>query len=484
VIRIVPTSDLGLDVLLGGGWRLITRLPEKTSATVLVRGGAGSGKTLMGFQVALDLAKALNGDVAVGCVEILPSEYVAQLLSARTDIEEKRIVRLPGEATAHKEPRIFCGLLADLDPEAPDLVASLERLEKDITARGGKPVVFVVDSLIEGYGIGSSTPRISADAVIKFAVAGGYGLVLCEETRDETQSPWVFAVDTVLELGVESKERGRWIEVRKHRFGPTASGKHELELRTGARPVVYPELHAWLTRHIAAALETRGWKLTRGVPQLAWHETLVQNITPNAGAFRASFILVVGSNREIVLPIALGLLPTENKQGKDLIIEFDPLLQEEAIKTEKQLVVCYLPTLYGTARVIRTILEQLTIMFASGQLPRRVVVSEFAPINTFRWDEMLRNFASVMARCACKIPVIACGITQSPQQHSLFAYADLLLNVEGGLGGGNITSINGSIRSRWPASFQPLTWKPNLQVPVNSLPGYTTLSQRQRSAGD
>lgn len=231
--RIVPTGDLGLDLLLGGGWRLVTRLPEQSSAMVLVRGGAGAGKTLVSLHAALALANALGGDVVVGCVEILPSEYVAQLRSARPDIEEGSIVVLPGSVTSQAGPRIFCGLLTDLDPGAPDLVASLESLGQDVARAGGKPACFIVDSLIEGYGIGTSAPRTSADAVMKFAAQGGYGLVLCEEAHGDALSPWVFAVDTVLDLGVEPRERGRWLEVRKHRFGPSVSGRHELELRGG-----------------------------------------------------------------------------------------------------------------------------------------------------------------------------------------------------------------------------------------------------------
>ena len=63
MIRTVPTGDLGLDVLLGGGWRLVERLPGLESATVLLRGGPGTGKTLLSVDVALALAGALNGDV-------------------------------------------------------------------------------------------------------------------------------------------------------------------------------------------------------------------------------------------------------------------------------------------------------------------------------------------------------------------------------------------------------------------------------------
>jgi len=240
MIRSVPTGDLGLDVLLGGGWRLVTRLPDRESATVLVRGGAGAGKTLVGLDVALGLAKALDGDVVVGCVEILPSEYAAQLRSARGELAEGRLVTLPGSAASTTSPRVFAGLLTEIDPSAPDLVASLEALGRDVVSAGGKPVVFVIDSLIEGYGIGASASRMSADAVMKLAAQGGYGVVLCEEQIGSTPSPWVFAADTVLELGTEARERGRWVEVRKHRFGASVSGRHELEIPGGDRWPCFP----------------------------------------------------------------------------------------------------------------------------------------------------------------------------------------------------------------------------------------------------
>ena len=48
VIRAVPSGDLGLDLLLGGGFRLVKRLPDRESATVLVRGGAGRRQDLGG----------------------------------------------------------------------------------------------------------------------------------------------------------------------------------------------------------------------------------------------------------------------------------------------------------------------------------------------------------------------------------------------------------------------------------------------------
>jgi hypothetical protein len=88
-----------LDVLFGGGWRLVARLPGLASATVVVRGGSGAGKTLVGLQVAIELASALDGDIAVACVEILPTEYAAQIRSARSSLEASRVFVMPASVS-------------------------------------------------------------------------------------------------------------------------------------------------------------------------------------------------------------------------------------------------------------------------------------------------------------------------------------------------------------------------------------------------
>ena len=47
MIRVVPTGDLGLDVLLGGGWRLVKHFEDRESATVVVRGGSALSHVAM-----------------------------------------------------------------------------------------------------------------------------------------------------------------------------------------------------------------------------------------------------------------------------------------------------------------------------------------------------------------------------------------------------------------------------------------------------
>lgn len=442
MIRTISGGDLGLDVLLGGGFRLVTRLPDRASATVLVRGGPGSGKTLVGLHVALELAKALGGDVAVGCVEILPSEYAAQIRSARSDIPEARVIALPASAPmASAEPRVFAGLLSDLDPAEPDLVASLETFERDVRGMGGKPVVFVVDSLIEGYGIGASASRTSVDAVMKFAAQGGYGLVLCEETLTAAPSSWVFAADTVLELGVEPLERGRWIEVRKHRFGASTSGRHEIDLRG---PEVFPEPHAWVALDLRDVLGAHGWSFREGTgtPALMLHPGLHTNATMRP--FEGAFAFVTSSNMGVARTLAYGLLPVGTTSERDLLFEFDPLV----LVTEGQFGApgdnYYVPTVHGAARGLRDLVEGFAYEMndPTSMVPRvqRVVLGDLdlvlpAP-DALAWVEAVRVFTSLVVATGWGIPVIAYagGLGEengAAARSTLWRHADVAIAVRG-----------------------------------------------------
>ncbi len=428
MIRSVSTGDLGLDVLLGGGFRLVKRLLELESATVVVRGGAGAGKTLVALQVAVELAKELGGDVAVGCVEILPSEYVAQVVSARPDLEGRVIMLAstpvvipPGGRGATRLPRVVCGLLTDLDPATPDLVGSLEGLGRDVTAAGGEPRVFLVDSLIEGYGLGASTPRIGADAVMKFAAQGGYGLVLCEETHGAGASPWIFAADTVLELGVEPRERGRWIEVRKHRFGASVSGRHEIDLGGEEQPKVFPEPHAWVARDLGEILPRQGWTYRdrAGIPALVWDAQLAPD-QPTDPLPNVGFVVIASPATGVARSLAYGLRPAAaawhrpRGEASVLLIELDPLALREDLSREEHRQVCRLPTVHGPARALRMLIEQLARSFDPehpSPSVARVVMGDLrtvlASADALAWVEVVRVFVSLIIASRWGIPVIA-----------------------------------------------------------------------------
>jgi hypothetical protein len=472
VIRVVPSGDLGLDVLLGGGFRLVKRLPDTESATVLVRGGAGAGKTLVGLHVALELAKALGGDVVVACVEILPTEYVAQIQAARTDIDQRRVAVLPEKPRGGVPgPRVYCALLTELDTEAPDLVGCLEALGRDVASAGGKPAVFIVDSLIEGYGIGGSAPRTAADAVMKLAAQGGYGLVLCEEVRSDDASPWVFAADTVIELGVAARERGRWIEVRKNRFGASVSGRHELDLGAGTPPAAFPEPQAWVARDLREVLQGHGWKFQAraGLPALTWDKALAPAPDQDEPRLEGAFVVIVSALAGVARSLAYALRPYG--EGLDvLVIELDPLVAREAPA------VGHVPTVHGAARALRSLIERFGTTFEDQDGPRpavrRVVVGDLdhvlAAPDALAWVQAMRVFASLVIDSGWGIPLIVYATSKTPPAGAaavLSAYADLKIIAAHG--------ARASFAHRWRRASGVLTWPQEVttvRMPFDQLP--------------
>lgn len=430
MIREVPTGDLGLDVLLGGGWRLVERLPGRESATVLLRGGPGTGKTLLSVDVALALAGALDGDVVVACVELLPSEYIAQIHAGRAELvlqwregqqlAEPRMMMLPHSSPvgAAKSPRIFCGLVAELDPSTPDLVAALESLRREVAALNGKPVAFIVDSLISGYGLGLAAPRQNVDAVMKFAAQEGVGLVLCEEAPDDTPSAWDFSADTVLALE-HHREGGRQIFVRKHRYGPSAPGAHQLEIGGWKQPRVGPRPDAWFGRHrIETTLRGHGWIFMNAheYPPLQWIDDLAP--TPSEpGRYGCSFAVVSGPNLELARKLALGLVPADSKSRRDIVIELDPLgLGFHSDGWSSNLVdVHFLPVSAGPNAAVCELVEYLGSRLFAGKddakRPRRIVIGDVATVAAFpdnaMWAEAIRVIAALVADSGWGIPVIA-----------------------------------------------------------------------------
>ena len=437
MILAVPTGDLGFDVLLGGGWRLVERLPGRKSATVLLRGGPGTGKTLLSVDVALALAGALNGDVVVACVELLPSEYVAQLEAGRAELVlqsregpqlvEPRVMVLPQATTVAPStlPRIFCGLLAELDSSTPDLVAALESLRRDVLALDGKPAAFIVDSLIGGYGLGSGAPRQHVDAVMKFAAQEGLGLVLCEETVDDAASAWDFSADTVVALE-HLREGGRQILVRKHRYGPSAPGAHQLEIGGWRQPRVWPRPDAWLgRRRIETTLKRYGWSFLDAELYTPLH--WINGLTPTQSnpedhvgtqsdvEYRCSLAVVSCPSLDLARRLSLGLVPAGAKRSHDIVIELDPLGFQSSDWSSKSADVHFLPVAAGASAAVCEIVEYLGSRLFTGQhdpqLPRRIVIGDLAIVasvaDNVMWAEGIRVIAALVDESGWGIPVVA-----------------------------------------------------------------------------
>ncbi|MFO0757531.1 MAG: ATPase domain-containing protein [Byssovorax sp.] len=256
----IPVDIDGLNLVLGGGISVLKRHPTfaDESATVLIRGPAGSGKTILGVQLAGSLGRALGCDVAYGCVEILPSELSAQHAGIKRPEIRERVVMAPfvGNEPKSDECRVFAGMLEIASSEnipllAEACVAFLEAVERS----GGVPRVLVIDSLSDGYGLGASVPRALADDLCKMAAQRGMILVLLEETVEGRSSAWGFAVDVVLELGqVEvaavsgaSDSIERSFRVTKNRFGSSELGTHRFLIMPQLGIVILPGPRTYLS---------------------------------------------------------------------------------------------------------------------------------------------------------------------------------------------------------------------------------------------
>jgi len=254
--RLIPVDIPGLDLALGGGIWAVRRLPDThESANLLIRGPPGSGKTVFGTQLAGALGRALGGDVAYGCVELLPVELQAQYNNLRRAQARESVVVPPFEAAGRAngaDCRIFADLL-DLGrsgQEQERLGPAVLTLLEEVKRAGGNPRVLVVDSLSDGYGLSHSAPRVLADNLCKLALERGLMLILLEESADSRLSAWSFAVDVVMELSGAGEDRTagtpseRRLTVFKNRFGPSDAGPHYFEISSQGlvlfpRPAAY-----------------------------------------------------------------------------------------------------------------------------------------------------------------------------------------------------------------------------------------------------
>lgn len=254
--EIIPTGLRGLDRALGGGLRALHRAGEHAeSGTVLVRGAAGTGKTILGLHLAAALAKARGGGIGYVCTELLPEE-LAVSASAFEQTASLVVVTLDGERLGPElhGRGVFHSMISvdEGEPGADRLLEALPRLVNHMREKGAMARVIVIDSLAAGYQLGAGVARQVADAVAKFAVEAGVSVVLVEEALDSRPSPWSFAVDTVLELALHTGGElpdgmDRTLTVAKHRLGWCDPGPHAFWMN-GPTLEVFPRPAAYLNR--------------------------------------------------------------------------------------------------------------------------------------------------------------------------------------------------------------------------------------------
>jgi KaiC/GvpD/RAD55 family RecA-like ATPase len=396
-MKILAPGVRGLDLVLGGGIRVLSRARNAAdSATILIRGLPGTGKTLLGAQLATSLARQRECDVAYACVEILPVELNAQLYNFKDSGQFAELVSAPFPKHDAKETKIFAANL-DLEEnnEQEGLGRALVALLELVKAAGGRPGVLVIDSLSNGYHLGSELPRILADGVCKFAAQEGLCVVLLEEVSSLEAEPsaWSFVVDTVLELSlVQDRETSllrRNLIARKSRLGPSSSGPHEMHIFPHRGITVSPTPDTYLAP----------WVENLVLPGEYWHgeqpRWMIRALDEDSSwpKFRDCVTAVSGIEPHIISRVAryvgVGDVLQEQKQGQDIFVDFggqtpDQPWDDEA--TENIVVLAGNPST-GVNRQIEAILN----VAKRYRDIRKIVIGDFRATRSFPHANELRQ---------------------------------------------------------------------------------------------
>jgi KaiC/GvpD/RAD55 family RecA-like ATPase len=401
-----PADIPGLDLVLGGGIPAVSRgdgLNE--SATLLVRGPPGSGKSILGTQLAGALARRLFSDVAYGCIELLPHELRAQHCAFARVYEQVVVPPFTGQSPRHERGALIFAATLDLgDPkgERDKLGGATLELVDIVTACGGKPRVLVIDSLSDGYGLGASAPRELADGVCKMAAELGMFVLLLEETVDGRPSSWSFATDIVLELEAPRAGMSRSMTVVKNRFGASDPGPHELAIEPSVGVRIFPQPSCYLAP----------WaKVLEGPPsQTPWVISVPGAQMPTV---QASVVAVHGSDPGLVFDVVRPLGKVH--QGVDVVVDFGR--QGPGAFDVKDSVEAVIwagdPFLSGNR-----LLERVTAVLQDQRRPSldRVLIGDFRSIRTFVDPAGIRRAVGVIIALLRRagIPAILFETTAGP----------------------------------------------------------------------
>jgi KaiC/GvpD/RAD55 family RecA-like ATPase len=396
--RTIPVDIDGLNLVLGGGVPVLKRHPDyDESAILLVRGPPGSGKTIFGVQLAGSLARKLGCDVAYGCIELLPSELAAQHAGIKwADVSERVIIApFTKQGPKGEECRIFAEML-DLGSsreEVAKLGDAIERVLAAIERAGGQSRVLVIDSLSDGYNLGSSAPRELADALCKMAAQRGMILILLEEIVESKPSVWSFAADCVIELSLQREEDTaaltlvRRLAVSKNRFSASEPGPHRFTITKNEGIHILPQPTAYLASWAQALV------LPRVNPQQAQPQSWGQWLTKvpvDWPPFGDCVTAIYGSEAQDIFAVA-SKLGTTAKSGRiahgfDIFIDFqrdDGLLDMSLINASDSVVIGSGSPFTTGAWLIATATAATREILSKGKTIRRVLIGDLQSLRTF-----------------------------------------------------------------------------------------------------
>lgn len=420
--RLLPVDIDGLNLVLGGGVAVLKRHPEyDESATLLIRGAPGSGKTIFGVQLAGSIARSLGCDVAYGCVELLPSELSAQHAGIKRPEVSEQVVVAPFPAQRAGEVAPTCRIFAEVldlgasGEETRRLGDAVERLLKSIEKVGGRPRVLVIDSLSDGYNLGSSAPRGLADALCKMAALRGMILILLEEIIESTPSAWSFAADTVFELRLEGDERPgaplvRRSSVTKHRFGPCHAGPHRFEINAHQGIAILPAAGAYIASWAPDRVFPRS-NLT--LPQHGrWSPPAPKDLGTGWPSFSDCVTAVYGSESKDVVAVVseMGIASTTQfgPDGSDIFLRFNGDHGGPPTSLESHFFLDFgAPSISGEALLARTT-TLVRDLLSRGQRIRRVVIGDLQSLRTLQEPNVVRQALTVLVSLLrrAKVPVV------------------------------------------------------------------------------
>lgn len=263
-LRITSFAVSGLEYLfIPPGLPLVTKSTEGPTTSILVRGGAGTGKTTLAVALAHAVAKQRDG-VAL----YLTTEFVATEIpykAAALHLPQNSVIpwSTPGE---HAPGTIFARHLLqtragedeqELQTVGERKLAAIEAVWESVAPTGdptaarppGPPIRAVV---IDAFGLPDATgedPHLRNEllTLVQALELAGMSVILVEEADSRARAWLSFVVDIVFEIDLSAGEDTgsmllRRLKCPKSRYGQALPGPHDFGLDVSMRPAVWPDL--------------------------------------------------------------------------------------------------------------------------------------------------------------------------------------------------------------------------------------------------
>lgn len=326
----LKTGVAGLDLITGGGFAFPSCASNRPRGSILVRGEAGTGKTLL----ALTLSCAAGHGQTRATVLYLGIDQAPA--DVKTFAGEFPLGIVPeGLATAAEwteDPKVIEGTICVINAMDPVQLVSrdpatwaqvvrkqLDDLRIQLASNGRVVVACVVDGIPQGAPLAANLDRLSIQEVAKYGSDNGLIMIITEE---EGSAPgWLsYACDVVIELTHAPEEIGterpmRRLVVRKSRFSAAVEGSHPYEINESYGFALYPALHSYSRRKVQKApaggsvSEQFGWAPLDVIPHLRGSLVAVRgNDQPLVDAIATKFLMGV-SNPEREFAASLNIEP-------------------------------------------------------------------------------------------------------------------------------------------------------------------------------